>query len=412
MALESKFRDFKEARIELNIQRIKNIFYLLKINRVKIIVCYCDSVYSAKIIDIKNNSIDLFIPDLHLTQKRKVDLYFEVSNKYYFFSSNIERFEREILSIYLPNRMKYFQNRKYPRVQLDDLFIRFNVAYSIYDIAREEGVDIIDRYKYFFDEITKDTPSLKLLYEMLITEVKKVGSDFSIKMLYHKNFNEYTIFEKIMLEERKSILIEDTSKIDSYIKQIQNPFLTNLYNYYAKRKKEVEGYPAFLEIENIRKNDSKESLVSYVMSPIYIYDQCIGYLRINTTQFQKYRILLVLANNINRVCSIFSYGLTRVKVCEDYWRPYSTSVRVLNISMTGLLMEISDAVIFEYLKNQRMIKMLIPYMKDEIETHGEIVRFFSKDGTFYIGVSFMKYIQSDILKLEEYIYENLSYHFF
>ncbi len=412
MALDSKFRDFEKARIELNIQRIRNIFYLLKINRVKIIVYYCDSAYSAKIIDIKNDFINLFISDLHFTQKRKVDLYFEVSNKYYSFLSNIEKFEREILSIYLPNKMKYFQNRKYPRVQLDDLFIRFNIADSIYDIATEQGIDIIDRYKYFFDEITKDTPSLKLLYEMLIAEVKKVGSDFSVKMLYHKNFNEYTIFEKIMLEERKSILIEDTSKLDAYIKQIQNPFLTNLYNYYSKRKEEVEGFTAFLEIENIRKNDSKESLVSYVISPIYIYDQCIGYLRINTTQFQKYRILLVLANNISRVCSLFSYGLTRIKVYKDYWKPYSTGVRVLNISMTGLLMEISDAVIFEYLKKQKMIKMLIPYMQDEIETYGEIVRFFSKNGIFYIGVSFMKYIQSDILKLEEYIYENLRYNFF
>jgi hypothetical protein len=55
---------------------------------------------------------------------------------------------------------------------------------------------------------------------------------------------------------------------------------------------------------------------------------------------------------------------------------------------------------------------MIPVMGEELEVYAEIIRFFPKDEYYYLGVLFFKTKPGDMIKLENYLYENTHYQFF
>jgi hypothetical protein len=85
---------------------------------------------------------------------------------------------------------------------------------------------------------------------------------------------------------------------------------------------------------------------------------------------------------------------------------------VVNISLSGLLMELSDPVLYNYLQKHRRIKMLIPILGEEIEVFGEIKRFYEKNNYYYMGVTFFKSRPGDLARLENFLFEDLHNQFF
>ena len=71
-------------------------------------------------------------------------------------------------------------------------------------------------------------------------------------------------------------------------------------------------------------------------------------------------------------------------------------------------MEINDEVLYQYLQKHKRIKMMIPLGFEELEIYGEIIRFFPRDGTYYMGVLFFKSGPDDMKKLEAFIYRRLK----
>ena len=411
MIATHKFRDFASGIIEKDPQRILNIFYLLKTNHTNCVFWYSNIIYQSKVIQIKGYEVRLFIADFEPTSQRSVDIYFEVLNQYYHCEVNITRFAKEQVFIRLPQELSYLADRKFPRVNFDDLFIRFNTLYSRIFTAQGTLVDPRN-YPYFVEEITKDFPSLKQIYRVLLDHIKKIGDDFSIVMLHKKDPESYSIYEKTLLKTKKTVLIEDVTKTGSYIEEINSPDLVNLSKYYELRENEVGELKASREIEALKKADSKKFLVSYLMTPIHIYNHIVGYIRIETNQFQKYRIHRLLAEELHIVCEVFSYGLTKIKIGGFYFKEDATKSRVLNLSANGMLLEIFDEVLFEYLKKFKRIKILVTILSRNLELKAEIVRFFKRGGAYYLGMNIFQGGPGDIKQLKEYINENLKYDFF
>ena len=407
-----RFRDFSSGFTESGFQRILNTFYLLKAKELSIRFWYTDILYDALIIQIGKGEVVIAVPGFEPGQNYHAEIYFELLNQYHYCKVNIIKIKSDRLTIELPKEFLCLKDRKFPRIRFDDLFIRFNILYSSLFTSKGEEIELLNRYFYLFEEVSKDSPSTKLLYRMLLSKMKGIGSNFSIAILRRKDSEALTLHEKILLKTKKTLLVEDVSKMESYIEPLSSPLLTNLSTYYKEREAAVGEFKAIREIEAVSKEDSQNFLISYLMSPIDIYDQIIGYIRIETDQFQKYWVRRYEAEEFHTICKIFSYGLAKIRIRDSHFDVNSVRTRVLNISISGLLMEIFDKVLFEYLKIFSKVKLLLPIAGRELEIYGEIKRFFSKGGGYYMGVEFFESLPGDTKYLEEYIYENLRYNFF
>ena len=367
---KSRFRDFTKAKTEKRKFRILNIFYLAKSNGINIIFWYSETYYRVRVIKVDVDNITFQVPNFQIQPQRMAVIYFEILNQYYHGTVRILKYENDYVTIASPEELKFFKDRIYKRVKFDDIFIRFNIEYSyLFDIKGRE-LELQNQYPYFFAEIIQDQPSVKLLYSMLLTKMKEIGNNFSVEMLYLRDPKTFTLFENILIKEKKTLIIEDVSKIESYIEPLPLEQLTNLNNYYKKRVHTIGEYNALLEIEELVREDSKSFLVSYLMAPIHIYDRVVGYVRINVDQFQKHWIHRLTAREFHTMCQIFSYGLTKIRVCNSYFNPNSNHTRILNLSVNGLLMEIFDKTLFEYSKKYKNLKIILPIGDQELTIFG------------------------------------------
>jgi hypothetical protein len=86
-----------------------------------------------------------------------------------------------------------------------------------------------------------------------------------------------------------------------------------------------------------------------------------------------------------------------------------TNTRILDISISGLLFEISDENLFNYLKKHNTIKMYIPIGKKTLSLSGEIIRFFDTmddyQKIYRMGVTFISSNPDDMNILENFIYD-------
>ena len=412
MSIVKRFRDFSSGFLVTSTQRISNILYLLKNNHVIFTLLHGETIYKTRIIKIERNQAVLYVPDFEHKLENSGNIYFEILNGYYYSEIKIITPTIDQIVIDFPHELFCLKDRKYPRVKFDDLFIRFDLLYSTIFLSKGVEIDLHNKYPYLLEEVTKDMPSLKLIYNILISKIKEIAHDFSIVMFRKKPADMYTLYEKILLKTQKTILIEDVTKTESYIHELPSSSLINLFDYHNKQVSKLGELEASREIHELRKKDSKEFLISYLMSPLHIYQNTIGYVRIETNQFQKYRIHRHLAEDFHSICSIFSYGLTKINIWTSYFIQEGVKTRILNLSINGMLIEIFDQVLFEYLRNFRRIKIILPIFGKELNLSCEIKRLFKKGGGYYLGVYIFHGAPGDFQLLENYINDNLQYNFF
>ncbi len=391
---------------------ILNIFYYVKAKYIRISFTYGNYRYQGIVEEVEQDYIRIIIPDFQETSERKGLLSFEALNRYYLAQVQVVRSNENGIFFAVPEEIRYLARRRHIRLNFDDLFMRFIILYSpiLRDRAAEKNMEA--RYPHFMTEVLHDEPSLKIVYQMFLSEVQKVSRDLDVVMLYDRPVEELTLAEKLLLETGKSIYIEDVSKIGSYINKIDSHAITNLQPFYESLHKELGEYKALLQIEELKKQDSRAFLVSYLMVPFTILGRVIGYVRLETNQFDKHFITLAQAEELAVVSELFSYAITKIRIRRSHFDVSSVQTRVVNISLSGLLMEFTDVTLYYYLQKHRRIKMLIPIEGMELEIYGEIVRYYEKNQMYYMGVLFFKSKPGDLYLLEKYIYDNLHYQFF
>ena len=406
------FRDFSKTETEKKTFRILNLFYLAKSNGTNIVFWYCGIYYQIRVVDVEMGHIVLLIPGFEIKSEQIADIYFEILNQYYHGIVNILEYKNDHVTIKPPEELRFYRDRTYQRIKFDDLFMRFNIEYASLFTTKGREIELQSRYPFFFAEVMQDCPSIKFIYNMLLSKIREIGDNFSVEMLYLRDPKTFTLFEQALLKEKSTVLIEDVSKIESYTEPLDMEHITNLSSHYQKRVGEIGQDNALSEIEKLRKEDSRNFLVSYLMTPIHIYDRVIGYIRINTDQFQKHWLHRLIAQEFHTICQIFSYGLTKTRVWHSHFNPSSVHTRILDLSADGLLIEIFDKTLFEYLRKFKEIKVVLPIADHELTLFGEIIRYIPRGGRYYMGVHIYKSYPGNEKILEEYLSENLVHNFF
>ncbi|MCS6983890.1 MAG: DUF1577 domain-containing protein [Leptospiraceae bacterium] len=397
---------------ESNYYSILNLFYFVKAKFLPVFLDYAGFRYKGFVEEIQNDFIRVIIEDFQETPERRAVLSFEALNRYYQASLLILRSNEQGVFLPFPEKIYYYARRRHVRLRFDDLFMRFIILYSPILQNRAEEKYMEARYSEFLSEVLQDEPSLKVVYQMFVREIQKISRNFEIKILQGREEKELSLFERLLLKTGKTIFIEDVARLGSYIDKIPSNRVINLHSYYEELVSQMGEYRAILQMEKIKKEDLQEFLVSYMMVPFTLFDNILGYVRLETNQFDKYFLALSQAEELSMVADLFSYGITKIRIRRSHFDVSSVQTRVVNISLSGLLMEFSDAVLYRYLQKNRRIKMLIPLEDRELEISGEIVRYFEKDNLYYAGVLFFKSRPDDLYHLERYIYENLHYQFY
>ena len=115
------------------------------------------------------------------------------------------------------------------------------------------------------------------------------------------------------------------------------------------------------------------------------------------------------AEYIHQMTEIASYGFTKISIRGNNFNTMYTNTRILDVSISGLLFEISDENLFNYLKKHNTIKMYIPIGKKTLSLSGEIIRFFDTmddyQKIYRMGVTFISSNPDDMNILENFIYD-------
>jgi hypothetical protein len=402
---------FEDAHSETAYYGILNILYYLKAKYTRIHFRYSGYVYIGHCEQIDQQEVLLTAHGFQETQERRAVLQFEAYNRYYMSQVMVLRTNENGIYIQFPTELLYLQRRRHIRLRFDDLFMRFTILYSPIGQSRLDEKNLESRFPYVMHEIAREDVSLQTMYRMLVSEIQSISSDFDIVFFNRRPEEDLSDAERIVKDELKSVYIEDTMRILSYTAPHEDPNLTNLSGIFEQRALKDGDTEALKYIEQIRKADARKFIVSYLMSPLTLFGVIQGYVRVETNQFDKKYINPAQAVALHRLMELFSYAMSKARIRSSHFDPSSVETRVVNISLSGLLLEFSDQAIFKYLMQHRRIKMLIPVMGEDLELFGEIVRFSQRDGFYYLGVLFFKSKPGDMIRLERFIHENMQFQF-
>lgn len=402
---------FENASSESSYYGILNILYYLKAKYTRIHFRYSGYVYIAHCEQIDQHEVLLTAHGFQETQERRAVLQFEAYNRYYMSQVLVLRTNENGIYIQFPAQLLFLQRRRHIRLRFDDLFMRFTILYSPIGHTRLDEKNLESRFPYVMQEIAREDVSLQTMYRMLVSEIQAISGDFEIVFFSARDEEQLSLAEKIVKEQGRSFYIEDTMRVLSYTSPHSHVNLTNLSGIFEERAAKEGDAVALRFVEEIRKADARNFIVSYLMSPLSLFSEIKGYVRVETNQFDKKYINAAQAVDLHRLMELFSYAMSKARIRSSHFDPSSVETRVVNISLSGLLLEFSDEAIFRYLMQHRRIKMLIPVMGDDLELFGEIVRFTQRGGFYYLGVLFFKSKPGDMIRLEKFIHENMQFQF-
>jgi c-di-GMP-binding flagellar brake protein YcgR len=404
-------KDFLTAIQITDIHSISNVFYGLKAKEVLLQLRYSGYIYRAKVIDLLGNQLQLDVPDFQLTHERRCTAHFESDNRFYFCLLQLDRSNKSGVYIVMPGELRFLARRKYRRIKFDDLFMRFTIMFSPNLATKSSDVNIETRHSFFVQEVIEDDPSLAILYQMLMADITPISRDYTFLNYQELKQEQLTLQDQVLLNSGKGVLVDNTASTESYFQDLESSSLTSMEPYYEELLIRMSEKDAVKEIEKIKKEDLKRFLVSYLLLPIQLFGKTIGALRIETNQFEKRSITLTMAADLAAVMELFSYALTKIRIHDSHYKINSPKTRIHNISLSGLLMELDDEIVYQYLQKHRRIKMLIDIEGKEVEVFGEIVRYFEMDGSYFMGVMFFKSRPGDLITLERFIFENFRFSF-
>jgi hypothetical protein len=106
---------------------------------------------------------------------------------------------------------------------------------------------------------------------------------------------------------------------------------------------------------------------------------------------------------LDLLVKMLNYAMSKTAIASTYYT--HTLTRIVNISMSGLLFEVTNKVLFDFLTYNDFLKMLVQIRYHMLELRGEIMRFFPTRNGYNIGVNFLEAGPDDYRVLENFIFQ-------
>ncbi|MCB1156722.1 MAG: DUF1577 domain-containing protein, partial [Leptospiraceae bacterium] len=423
---------YGETIIGSDINLIKHLFYYLKSENSEFDIEYEERLMPVRVETVSAESVTLNVLGFEDQGTRRAKIRFEVINVLYVFEVIINEIKDNLVTIRIPTELQSAEMRKHRRVGCDDLFMNFIILFRSYKGGQYISGDNIyaeRRFTHLFREIKYDEPNLKLMNLMLTDYVMRISSEYEIviykesnpdsdivprliswfqnaqmpeydsreyessnlkerKEKYFKDKLEPEIIRRLLSKELNSIYIQDCSSIDSYIRSLNHPSLISYNEFYQEISDLSDEMEAYSIMENFQKKEDKDFFVSYIISPITLFDKVIGHIKVYTTHMDKHILTNYDAEYIHEMTEISSYGFTKIAIKGNRFNMLYTNTKIVDISITGLRFEIYDEKLFQYLHKHNTIKMYIPIGPRTLVINGEIVRYEPSYDVYRMGVNF------------------------
>ncbi len=397
---------YGETIIGTDVNLIKHLFYYLRFDNTEFVFEYDDRMMSVVVHNVLQDFVELNVPDFSEASSRRAKIKFEIINVLYIFEVIIEDIRSSIVKIKLPTELQSAEMRQYRRVACDDLFMDFIILFKSFKGGRYVSGDNIHaerQFTHLFREIKFDVPNLKLMNMIVTDYIRKVSDEY--ELVIYKPGDGHDFIKNTLSKDNKTIYISDCADVDTYIEDLKSKYFKTFFEIYQEKVKDVGDFQARKFFEVMQKKENRAFLVSYIIAPITMFDRVIGHIKVYSTAMDKHMLTRTDLEYIHEMTEIFSYGLTKVAIKGNTFNEIYTNTRIVDISISGLLFEISDENLFQYLKKHSSVKMYIPMGKNKLEINGEIIRYIISDDGYKLGVNFFSSNPGDMKILETYIYE-------
>lgn len=254
-------------------------------------------------------------------------------------------------------------------------------------------------------EIKKDNPDLRLVNIIISEYISNVSKGYEV--VFFSQNREETFLDSFIRRNDRPLFIPDTSLIINYIRENEDSesIAGNYREEYIRMVLENGQDYADKFFRELQKREIREFIISYLVLPIRLFNDVVGYVRVYTSAMDRYSITPSQVSYLIELTEIFSYSMTKIFIREDNYRHTKAGTRVVDISINGLLFEIEEKRIFQYLKKHNIIKMFVPVSEKMLILRGEVVRYIVvEDGKYHLGVNFFDSNPDDMLILQKYIF--------
>ncbi|AVQ13329.1 PF07614 family protein [Leptospira santarosai] len=397
---------FGETIIGTDINLVKHLFYYLKADEVEFPFDYDGQRFFAIVENIEETTVALRIPGATQGLTLRAKISFEIMNILYQFEVIILEFlEESIVQIRIPSELQAASLRKNVRVAVDDLFMNYVILFrSLSGGGREIGrnIQVEQRFNNLMREIKKDNPDLRLINIIISEYISNVSKGYEI--VFFTQDREETFLDSFIRRNDRPVFVPDTSLIINYIREDES-IAGNYREEYIRMVLENGQDYADQFFRELQKREIREFVISYLVLPIRLFNDVVGYVRVYTSAMDRYSITPSQVGYLTELMEIFSYSMTKIFIREDNYRHAKAGTRVVDISINGLLFEIEEGRIFNYLKKHNIIKMFVPVSGKTLILRGEVVRYIVvEDGKYHLGVNFFDSNPDDMLVLQKYIF--------
>ncbi|ALO26730.1 MULTISPECIES: DUF1577 domain-containing protein [Leptospira] len=400
---------FGETIIGTDINLVKHLFYYLKADEVEFPFDYDGQRFFAIVENIEETTVNLRIPGATQGLTLRAKISFEIMNILYQFEVVILEFlEGTIVQVRIPSELQAASFRKNVRVAVDDLFMNYVILFrSLSGGGREIGrnIQVEQKFNNLMREIKKDNPDLRLVNIIISEYISNVSKGYEV--VFFSQNREETFLDSFIRRNDRPLFIPDTSLIINYIRENEDSesIVGNYREEYIRMVLENGQDYADQFFRELQKKEIREFVISYLVLPIRLFNDVVGYVRVYTSAMDRYSITPSQVGYLIELTEIFSYSMTKIFIREDNYRHTKAGTRVVDISINGLLFEIEEKRIFHYLKKHNIIKMFVPISEKMLILRGEVVRYIVvEDGKYHLGVNFFDSNPDDMLILQKYIF--------
>ncbi len=382
---------------------IENIFQSFRASKSNIIIRHELKEYNAFVYRVSDVSITFDYKGNLSTDLETIEISTTTRDAIYFAICKVLNISGSEITVAYPSELEKGVKRKFKRVDtIDDVYLKFNVISNVEDNFNiDDNKNIPQQFAHIYKELMKPIPDIKIVLPLVAQELKKKAPLFEIK-LYKEN-EVFSIRAKILSKYKKMIYINNVKESKSYLKDHQKPDLISFLPYIQELKQNNLNDDAIRgELINIMKEDISTSAITYICSPIILFNHAIGHIFLGVSEgsFSVFRDQDFVF--VQTACDIISETLAKGKLHQlDTGNDFT--IKALDLSAGGVLMELNDANIVKLINENMKLRIVLKVNDKEIKTIGRIRRLDKEDNKAIIGIKFSEIRWNDQEFVDRYV---------
>lgn len=402
---ESKITDTKEIEKHLNLFKASKLLVSVKVGEaqsqrelegnLKEVTEYTATIKFSTQVDIKENQGEVSITR---------------GNHIYWAICTFERvYENEAIVIF-PQGMEIRVKRKHKRAMVEDkVFVNFSILEMPKSIHKEDISKTSPQLSSLYKELHKPVPDIKKIIPHIVNELKNFSPTNELKL--YKEGEEITGRAALLKNYKMPLFIQNTQDSKHYLKNFPNIKVMSYNNFFKQLIEQgMDEEERKKEILKIMAVDRKNNLISYIYSPIVLFNEVIGHIFAgvvgdNSKIFRENDLFFVMA-----LCDIISEAFAKSKIFHlEEEGAFESDIK--NISAGGMLVILKDQYILKYLTVDSKLKLNLRFLsnsdENKIITQGKILRFDIGKHQTYMAVKFTELKWNEIDFINKYI-NNIS----